>query len=62
MVLLSGWEPDHICLQLQDKNISPVMTPLVDGNDRLVWNDISHLPAAAYVLWQQCDRLKLHGE
>ena len=24
-------------------------------------NDISHLPAAAKVLWKQWDRLKLHG-
>lgn len=56
MGLLSGWEPDPICLlQLKDKNIYPNMTHLMDGNDRpaWTWGDSSHLSASANVLWKQ---------
>lgn len=60
-VTLPGWEPAQFRqLQLQDKDISPIMTLLDDSSDRPSWNDISHLSCTAKRIWKQWDRLVIH--
>lgn len=60
-VTLPGWEPAQFRqLQLQDKDISPIMTLLDDGSNRPGWNDISQLSCTAKRIWKQCDRLVIH--
>lgn len=60
-VTLPGWEPAQFRqLQLQDKDISPIMTLLDDGSNRPGWNDISHLSCTAKRILKQWDRLVIH--
>lgn len=45
---LSGWEPAQLRQrQLQDIDISPIMTLLDEGSSSTGWNDISHLSCTA---------------
>lgn len=61
LITLHGWEPANFRqLQLQDEDISPIMTLLDDGSDKSIWNDISYLLCTAKWTWKQQDRLVIH--
>uniref|UniRef100_A0A8W8M469 C2H2-type domain-containing protein n=1 Tax=Magallana gigas TaxID=29159 RepID=A0A8W8M469_MAGGI len=58
-VSLPGWEPAQFRqLQLQDKDISPIMTLLDDGSNRPGWNDISHLSMSSFACWLCPEKFK----
>ena len=57
---LDGWSPTEIRQsQLQDQNISPLMTALETGNDRPRWDIVSPGMSFLKTLWRQWDRLFL---
>ena len=61
-VLLEGWTKDEIRdAQLQDNNISPLMTALEANSSRPNWDQVSSGQASLKTLWRQWDRLKVIG-
>ena len=57
---LDGWSPTELRQsQLQDPNISPLMTALETGNDRPRWDIVSPGMSFLKTLWRQWDRLVL---
>lgn len=59
-ILLEGWSPAEIrCSQMQDEDISPMLTALETGSDRPKWDQVYSGRSALKTLWRQWGRLKL---
>ena len=60
--ILDGWEPQKVRqVQLEDQNMSIIMTSLEDGTGRPKWDKVSGGSSELKTIWRQWDRLEINN-